>query len=106
VAIDELPELSTRSSSSAPSSGFSAGSNGGGGLRPQYRRGRDGRRHQRARCGSAIPERIQGQQTVGERLGHPAAPGRIETPAAKRAAEHLPLAAGGPGDERSAAPRT
>jgi hypothetical protein len=74
--------------------------------RLRYRRGRDCPWKKRARCGGAVPKRIQGQRSGGDRLGYPAAPGRIETPATSRAAEDLPLAAGGAWDEGSAAPGT
>jgi hypothetical protein len=69
------------------------------------RRGRDGPRKQRARCGSAVPKRIDSQPAGSERVGHPAVPGRIERPTASLAAEHLRLAAIAAGLERPAAPQ-
>ena len=67
-------------------------------------RGRDCPWKQCARCGSAIPERRHRQHTGGDCFGHPSAPGRIESPATRRAAEALGVAAGGARGEGPAAP--
>ena len=73
--------------------------------RLNLRRGRNSSWRQRARCGGAVLECIQGQYPGGDRFGYPPTPGRIERPAARRAAEHLAFAATAAGRETPTAPK-
>jgi hypothetical protein len=52
-----------------------------------------------------MSECVDGQHPGGNCFGYPSAPGRIEAPAARRAAEQLPLAAVAARRETSAAPK-
>ena len=73
--------------------------------RLNLRRGRNSSWRQRARCGSAVPQCIHGQHPGGDCFGHPSAPRCIEAPAARRAAEHLALAAVAARRETPTAPK-